>query len=127
MRLIDADRLKRSFKNTNEAMFSLKRVRQIINRAPTAEPFEPDYVGRERLKARQEGYNQGYQFGFGIGKTLNPKIKQGKWQRGTNTCSHYLFCSNCKHAREIEYFDYEIVYPKFCEDCGAEMQKGDEK
>lgn len=50
-----------------------------IDNAPTVEPFEPDYVGAERLKARQRGYEEGYHNGMKIGKTLNPKNKQGKW------------------------------------------------
>lgn len=51
----------------------------LIDNAPTVEPFEPDYVGGERLAARQRGYEEGYHTGLEIGKTLNPKIKQGEW------------------------------------------------
>lgn len=50
-----------------------------IDNAQTVEPFEPDYVGAERLEARQRGYEDGYHNGMEIGKTLNPKIKQGEW------------------------------------------------
>ena len=37
MRLIDADALKKAFKNKGEGMFKLSRVRDIINNAPTVE------------------------------------------------------------------------------------------
>ena len=57
---------------------------EAIDDAPTVEPFEPDYVGAERLKARQRGYEEGYRNGMEIGKTLNPKIKQGECR----TCIH---------------------------------------
>jgi len=53
--------------------------KKYIDNAPTVEPFEPDYVGAERVKARQRGYEEGYHNGMEIGKTLNPKIKQGEW------------------------------------------------
>lgn len=55
-----------------------------IDNAPTVEPFEPDYVGAERLKARQRGYEEGYHNGMKIGKTLNPNITQGECR----TCIH---------------------------------------
>jgi len=50
----------------------------------------------------------------------------GKWTRGYDGCSHYLFCSECNHSRQIEYYYGEIVYPKFCEDCGAKMKRSEE-
>ena len=76
-------------------------VRGIIDNAPTVEPFEPDYVGAERLKARQRGYEEGYHNGMEMGKTLNPKIKQGE-------------CKSCRH-RDPE--------DKKC-DCGALERQG---
>ena len=102
MRLIDADALKEDFKerlsNAHKWLEKAKdeeikiradavityicEVIMTIDYAPTVEPFEPDYVGAERLKARQREYEEGYHNGMAIGKTLNPKIKQGEWLNG---------------------------------------------
>ena len=95
---------------------SYEFVIKIIDNAPTVEPFEPDYVGAERLKARQTGYNDGYYNGMAIGKTLNPKIKQGEWiivkdeKHGDN-----VKCPFC--GKEIAGTDLN-----FCVKCGADMR-----
>ena len=133
MRLIDADELKKKLRLVQDFIENyeniLNAVFNLINNAPTVEPFEPDYVGAERLKARQRGYEDGYHTGMGIGKTLNPKIKQGEWIKITRkgTVPVEYVCSCC--GRKI-YDDYELSTPMsefypFCH-CGADM-RGDEK
>jgi len=84
---------------------------ELIDNAPAVEPFEPDYVGAERLKARQRGYEAGYRNGMEMGKTLNPKIKQGDWnyiQAGMPICP---FCGAIPHKN----------YHEFCAKCGAKL------
>jgi len=91
-----------------------------IDNAPTVEPFEPDYVGAERLKARQRGYEEGYHYGMEIGKTLNPKIKQGEWQTQYETVCGFKYevnnkaCSNCGHTTKFKF--------PHCPWCGACMR-----
>jgi len=100
---------------------SIKVVKAVpieaIDNAPTVEPFEPDYVGAERLKARQRGYEEGYRKGMEIGKTLNPKIKQGEWILDKNTRD--IICSCCRQLRR----DSRTNHIFFCNHCGAEMRK----
>lgn len=95
-------------------------VMDIIDNAPTIEPFEPDYVGAERVEARQRGYEDGYRNGMKIGKTLNPKIKQGEWiWRETGAFNYrygYFTCSNCSFVSNAKQ--------NFCAECGADMRKG---
>lgn len=88
----------------------------LINFAPTVEPFEPDYVGVERLKARQREYEEGYHNGMEIGKTLNPKIKQGEWLKNAN---ELYKCSLCGAYGNPNYF-------RFCPNCGSQMVGGSE-
>ncbi len=116
MRLGDLDDLKESIalmwgdnNHVTESMY------EIIDNAPTVEPFEPDYVGAERLNARQRGYEEGYHNGLEIGKTLNPKIKQGEW---IDTGSG----QECNVCHEIQY-GYDN-FRNFCPNCGAKMKGG---
>ena len=97
-----------------DAYFPYTFIKEVDN-APTVEPFEPDYVGAERLKARQRGYEQGYHFGMEIGKTLNPKIKQGTWKLDNIG----VYCSECEM-----HPDYSS---NFCPNCGADMRGGKEE
>ena len=117
MRIIDADKLYPDCM-TKDGKLAISQS-QLAN-APTVEPFEPDYVGAERVKARQRGYEQGYHEGMKIGKTLNPKIKQGEWKRG----EFGSYCSICGYAE----YRYLGTGPKhdhnFCPECGADMRKG---
>jgi hypothetical protein len=98
---------------------SIKVVKAVpieaIDNAPTVEPFEPDYVGAERLKARQRGYEEGYRMGMEIGKTLNPKIKHGEWKRIIEE-DNDVECPFCG-------FQEDGVYYNFCPKCGADMRK----
>lgn len=93
----------------------LGRAKVITDNAQTVEPFEPDYVGAERVKARQRGYAEGYHNGMEIGKTLNPKIKQGEWiivkdeKWGDN-----VKCPFC--GKELAGTDLN-----FCCKCGAKL------
>lgn len=87
----------------------------IIDNASTVEPFEPDYVGAERLRARQRGYEEGYHNGMAIGKTLNPKIKQGEWIEDSGN----IACSHCRAIWLYRRTD-------FCPNCGAKMDGGAE-
>jgi len=115
--LISREALKKEF--CKDIMGGLNWER-IIDNAPTIEPFEPDYVGAERLKARQRGYADGYHDGMEIGKTLNPKIKQGEWivvkdeKWGDN-----VKCPFC--GKELAGTDLN-----FCCKCGAQMKGGAE-
>jgi DNA-directed RNA polymerase subunit RPC12/RpoP len=104
----------------------------LIDNAPTVEPFEPDYVGAERLKARQRGYEDGYHTGMEIGKTLNPKIKQGEWikvkeERMSIDMSGEIVtrykCSKC--GRPITILPSKLAEYPFCH-CGAEMRGKEE-
>ena len=90
-------------------------VLDLIDNAPTVEPFEPDYVGKERLEARQRGYEEGYRNGMAIGKTLNPKIKQSEWIDHWD--KGYVECPFCH--KQITGGDLN-----FCVKCGADMRKG---
>jgi len=100
--LISREWLREEFKKSKKITFAeIVKIACIVDSAPTVEPFEPDYVGAERLKARQRGYEEGYHNGMEMGKTLNPKIKQGE-------------CITCKH-RDPE--------DKKC-DCGAQERQG---
>lgn len=99
-----------------------------INTAETVEPFEPDYVGAERLKARQRGYEDGYHTAMEIWKTLNPKIKQGEWNilQKDDTGIHEIECPFCKYSKGGRFTSIKITFhelPYFCERCGAYMRK----
>lgn len=100
------------------------RLIDLIDKAPTVEPFEPDYVGAERLKARQRGYEEGYRYGMKIGKGLNPKIKQGEWvvKRLQNGFEDVIcpFCNARPTRSEYGYY----LKDNFCHECGADMRKG---
>lgn len=146
MRLIDADALKEDFKarlrkaqnwkenalnrgddeiviRADATISFICEVIMTINNAPTVEPFEPDYVGAERLKARQRGYEEGYHNGMKIGKTLNPKIKQGKWIKKVDNAGFVSYiCSVCGAEIEVE----DCSDDKFCFNCGAKMKGGAE-
>lgn len=119
--LISREALKKTFEVTQyNDIDDLTRTERLIDNAPTVEPFEPDYVGAERLKARQRGYAEGYHNGMEIGKTLNPRIKQGEWiivkdeRYGDN-----VKCPFCE--KELAGTDLN-----FCCKCGAKLT-GSEK
>lgn len=120
MRLGDLDELKENIEIAYKRGDIMQRlpIIAIIDNAPTIEPFEPDHVGAERLKARQRGYEEGYHNGMEIGKTLNPKIKQGEWisNGGNGFYNPGRHCSLC--GKVVEFSE------NFCPKCGAEMQKG---
>lgn len=128
MRLIDADALKRNMEFVCMGIMAGTEnynapITEIDN-APTVEPFEPDYVGAERVEARQRGYEDGYRNGMEIGKTLNPRIKQGEWKEtGYETGAlgityRQTQCSNCGWEQALP------MWLNFCPNCGAEMRKG---
>ena len=118
MRLIDADELiNLPFERMIHTDFGDTAIPiEEIDNAPTVEPFEPDYVGAERLEARQRGYEEGYRNGMEIGKTLNPKIKQGEWIKHKNEAYECPFCH-----KQITGTDLN-----FCVKCGADMKGGAE-
>lgn len=128
MRLIDADDLNKALTQLVKSVddcyeYAPIDFRELIDNAPTVEPFEPDYVGAERLKARQRGYEEGYHFGMEIGKTLNPKIKQGEWIVYDHDAPiKFCKCSLCGRYEEIINFKN---YP-YCH-CGAKMKGGGEE
>ena len=105
--------------DTGNELVNAFAVDKLIDNAPTVEPFEPDYVGAERLKARQRGYEEGYHNGMEIGKTLNPKIKQGEWIDYSN--EGYVECPFCGSATNCEDNKDELHY---CWNCGAKMKGG---
>ena len=111
--LISREALKMNEPHYDEEGYRIFYESEIDNAQPV-EPFEPDYVGTERLKARQRGYEEGYHNGMKIGKTLNPKIKQGKWRL---TLTGDVICSVCKLPRR----DTRSNHIQFCNHCGAAM------
>lgn len=113
MRLIDADALKKALMNRlwDDEARVIEIVEEEIDNAPTIEPFEPDYVGAERLKARQRGYEEGYRNGREIGR---PK---GKWII-LDDCEYFM--AQCSVCGKIEDSRMVKNYP-FCR-CGADMR-----
>lgn len=117
MKLIDADKVKiESRKHCIDCKLNgtkqcktcvINLICERLDLQPTVEPFEPDYVGAERLEARQRGYADGYHNGMEIGKTLNPRIKQGKWI--------FSRCDQCGAY-------HNSMYRNFCPNCGADMR-----
>lgn len=97
----------------------LSDIEELIDTAPAVEPFEPDYVGAERLAARQRGYADGYHNGIEIGKTLNPRIKQGEWIID----GHHRRCNYCNEYTCTEDREGNSIPNNFCPFCGAEMLK----
>lgn len=136
--LISREALKKAiekYRNLNcistSTIIGVRNVMYLIDNAPTVEPFEPDYVGAERLKAMQRGYEEGYHNGMKIGKTLNPKIKQGEWiypEKTDKEKGYGGYCSNCKCDMPIFVEDWKQKYceTKFCPNCGAKMKGGKE-
>lgn len=130
--LISREALKKAFDEYGEkAKFTQDFCQRLIDKTPTVEPFEPDYVGAERLKAMQRGYEEGYHNGMKIGKTLNPKIKQGEWiypEKTDKEKGYGGYCSNCKCDMPIFVEDWKQKYceTKFCPNCGAKMKGGKE-
>lgn len=114
-----------SFKHIVNCNDNIELCITAVENAPPVEPFEPDYVGAERLKARQRGYEEGYHNGMKIGKTLNPKTNQGEWLKLSNMSkrSYQRLCSNCRH---ISYFCGKGNYP-FCPYCKAEMKSKEDQ
>lgn len=110
---IDADKMPHSLVATG-----IQLAIDIIDNAPTIEPFEPDYVGAERLAARQRGYAEGYHNGMEIGKTLNPKIKQGEWIID----GHHRRCNYCNEYTCTEDREGNSIPDNFCSYCGADMR-----
>jgi len=134
-RLIDADKLKEAFILKDDERYYAIEVRNVIDNAPTVEPFEPDFVGAERLKARQRGYKEGYHNGMEIGKSLNPKIKNGKWEDKSiyeqfgNPPRNFIRseefrCSNCQNLPVKTIVNGCLVFclTEFCPNCGADMR-----
>lgn len=72
-------------------------------------------VRAERAKARQKGYEEGYHAGMELGRTLNPKIKQGMWLPAYGD----LYCSQCREVLR----DYRTKHLNFCNCCGAAMKR----
>ena len=123
VRLIDANKLIKTLRElewiTDNPCDGDNVLEDIIDNAPTVEPFEPDYVGAERLKARQRGYEEGYHRGMKIGKTLNPKIKQGEWIFGSTLGHGWMKCSNCCVSQSGQTSCWS-----YCPNCGADMRGG---
>ena len=124
--LISREELKKALNEIFDTVevVTFNDIISIIDNAPAVEPFEPEYVGAERLKARQRGYEEGYHNGMKIGKTLNPKTNKGEWLKLKNRSkrSYQRLCSNCYN---IAYFIGEGNYP-FCPYCKAEMKSEEE-
>ena len=118
--LISRSELKKAYFNAiNETSIGEVSIIDLIDNAPTVEPFEPDYVGAERLKARQRGYEQGYHFGMEIGKTLNPKIKHGKWIID----GHHIRCNRCNEYICNTDREGNKIPDSFCPNCGSDMRE----
>lgn len=133
--LISREDLKKSieeYRNLNcvstSTIIGVRNVIYLIDNAPTVEPFEPDYVGAERLKARQRGYEEGYHYGMEIGKTLNPKIKQGEWIIDQNEKFYHYKCPFCGFWATGDFLctNGNLDLPNFCEKCGADMRGKEE-
>ena len=127
MRLGDLDALKENVKVLPTiGDYAKGEIIEVIDNEPTVDPFEPDYVGAERLKARQRGYEEGYHNGMKIGKTLNPKTNQGEWILKEEDCddggNNRYECSKCHYA-DVHSDSVEVP---FCWHCGSRM-KGKEE
>lgn len=68
------------------------------------------------------GDKDGYHTGMEIGKTLNPRIKQGKWIIVDDTEKFIAKCSVCGRIEDSRMVG---EYP-FCH-CGAEMKGSEEE
>lgn len=126
--LISREELKKVFNDYysgigSQPKFTLGACLQLIDNAPAVEPFEPDYVGAERLAARQRGYADGYHNGMEIGKTLNPRIKQGEWIID----GHHIRCNKCNEYICNTDREGNKIPNNFCPNCGADMRGGEEK
>lgn len=125
MRLIDADALGDAFSEKedrnpidgNGGYLSIEEIYETIDSAPTI--ISIPNVGRERLEARQRGYNEGYQLGMKIGKGLqNPNADNVAQWLPLDLASPYKHQHVFKCSRCGSYEDYQT---NFCWYCGRAM------
>lgn len=127
--LISRNDLKKAIKNLyNETLdgivkFGIEKAYKEIDNAPTV----------------SEDYDTGYQDGLEDG--LNDIRQQGEWKLVERKPFIDIVCSNCEKVRFKDYaynctieqvinhlknVDKDIL-PPFCENCGADMRKGDKE
>ena len=103
--LISREALKKRFKATHEAMFSLKRVKYLIDNAPTVE---------------ENFYAMGYQDGLEDG--LDDIRPQGEWTYTIPDINSigFWYCNQCNFIKDA-WMKY-----RYCPNCGANMKGGAE-
>lgn len=112
MRLIDADALKRKFRNVNEGVFQMSRIYELIDNAPTVE----EITNEDIQQAIKEGFANGYE--MAKAKFERPT---GEWvilDGGDRGCP---FC-NTATGRES---NASLVFFNYCPYCGADMRGED--
>ena len=59
-------------------------------------------------------------------KALEEHRPQGEWVVIPERC--FIYCKECGHVKpfSVEEFKLGINFPKFCEECGAQMKGGAE-
>lgn len=116
MRLIDADALKKTFKNKGEALFKLSRVRDIINKAPTVTPsLNLDNITEADVEKFKMIWQRATSKGLLV---ISEDRPHGEWIVDKRT--REVVCSCCGQSRR----DTRTTHVYFCNHCGAEMQKG---
>ena len=109
--LISRDALKKAIKDNGYSHYF--EIFNIIDNAPTVEAFTKDDM--------TGAYNEGYACG-----SRENERPQGEWafEFGNQVGLEALVCTNCGHHIYNNGFINLSNLPKFCEDCGAKMQKG---
>lgn len=124
-RLIDADALRKEFEREGELNPCNRpfwdKVLSVIDNAPTEERI----VCRSRdwsnecthSSSFEQGYVQGYHYGFAKGAEIPSYRKTGKWIID----GHHIRCNRCnEYICNTDREDNEIPN-NFCPNCGAKM------
>lgn len=121
MRLIDAVKLKeaaeRLLADDELGLTEWDAVDDMINNAPTIDPFKDKSLEQLMDDAFTRGYYKGRE-------VFNP-VKHGRWIRWVQNKDEWpaAMCSECQDKVEA---DNEGKYPNYCPNCGARMDDGDD-
>ena len=103
--LISRSELKKAFEDTNEAVFSLNRVKHLIDNAPTVCGNNPKWC--ESCVSK--------------GKCTSTR-PQGEWT--VDDWSKIIECNKCRGQAPIDVTSGEQYRSNFCPICGADMRGG---